>query len=69
MAKPLLSDQLWVIIEPLLPHGPPSSPGRTAAGGRSQGADRHPLRPQDRHSLGGNRSRAEGDNRIVKGPG
>ena len=53
MAKPLLPDELWEIIEPLLPPVDPQPQGRPAPRPRPQGPDRHPLRPQDRHPLGG----------------
>src|SRR3954468_10220051 len=66
MAKPLVTDALWKRLEPLLPPhkprrrrfppptkaAPPPLP-RPQADRRPQGVDWHPLRPEDRHQLGG----------------
>ena len=54
MAKPLVSDELWQRIEPLLPQPKPRRfrfPGQAL--GLPQGPHRHHLRPQDGHLLGG----------------
>lgn len=50
MRKPLLSDDLWTIIEPLLPLEPRRA-GCPRPGPRLP--DRHQLRAQDRHPVGG----------------
>ena len=50
MAKPLVSDELWQRIEPLLPQPKPRRfrfPGQAL--GLPQGPHRHYLRPQDGH--------------------
>ncbi len=55
MAKPLVTDALWERIEPLLPPPKPRRfrfPGRKPIDDRKC-LDRHPLRAQDRHPLGG----------------
>ena len=55
MAKPLVSDELWQRIEPLLPQPKPRRfrfPGASPSAS-PQGPHRHHLRPQDGHPLGG----------------
>jgi len=54
MAKPILDDELWALIEPLLP---PPKPRRTRHPGRqaperSRRAHGHPVHPADRSALG-----------------
>src|SRR5215213_7126870 len=56
MSKELVSDELWEIIEPLLPEVPPKPKGQTqgrqAPHRRPRGSDRHRFRPEERHPLG-----------------
>ena len=54
MAKPLVDDELWQLIQPLLPPPKPRRwryPRRKPLTNR-QGADRNPVLPEERHPLG-----------------
>src|ERR1700761_6633738 len=54
MAKPILDDELWALIEPLLPPPKPRRtrhPGRQAPA-RSRRAHGHPVHPAERSALG-----------------
>jgi len=52
MAEPLVCDELWEIVEPLIPKHVPSPKGGTSPSGRPAGIDGNPVRAQKRHSLG-----------------
>ena len=52
MSKPLVSDELWAVVEPLLPPEPPKPKGGRPACAGPRCPDRHPLRAQERHPLG-----------------
>ena len=50
MPKSLVTDELWAVVEPLLPKEPPKpKSGRPRIDGRAHG---HPVRTQDGHSVG-----------------
>jgi transposase len=52
-AKPLVTDGLWEVVEPLLPEEPPKPEGgRQAAHRRPGRAHGHTVRPQERHPVG-----------------
>jgi len=50
MAKPLVDDELWELIQRLLP--PPKSIPWPKVLEQPPGADRHHVRPEERRSLG-----------------
>lgn len=50
MAKPIVTDELWEVIEPLLPEEPPKLKGGRPR--RSRSSHRHHLPAKERHPLG-----------------
>src|SRR5215204_4452486 len=52
MAKELVSDELWEIVEPLLPDEPPKTRRWQTSHRRPGSSDRHPIRAKERHPLG-----------------
>src|SRR5215203_3200405 len=57
MPKPLVTDELWTVVEPLLPKQPPKPKGGQTQGWapsreRSRRPYGHSVRAQDRNSLG-----------------
>lgn len=53
MARPILDDDLWALIEPLLPPAQASAltPSRAQAAGQSRGTDGYPVYPPDWSAL------------------
>jgi len=62
MAAPLVADESWKIIEPLLPPGKTQSNGRPTPSAGSGLPHRHRLRPEGRHPVG---DAAPGDERRI----
>src|ERR687886_573389 len=52
MSKPLVSDELWSFLEPLLPTEPPKPKGGRSAGARPRGLNRHSVRVAHGPALG-----------------
>jgi transposase len=52
MAKELVTDELWEIVEPLLPEEPPQTPWRQTPLRRPGDSHGHRLRLEERHPLG-----------------